>query len=125
MIISNANAQNVVIYSGACTNYKKTYVGNNKIHYQAVQQGFGKVVINRSTKKFNFFFDGKIIYSGIVTSSYVDDDQGGEGFSLSGAEYSAHRFTAERRFEIYYTPLVKSSKVDLGNQYEIENYKVN
>ena len=88
--------------------------------YTAVQKAFGKVVINPSTKKFSFYFDGKLICTMTHYLSYINDKQGGEGFSLDNG-YSAHRFTAERTFQIYY----QSGMGDPGNEYEIINYRIN
>ena len=123
--ISERNpVQSVTTYSGNCILYKKTLVNGNKVKYTPMQEGFGKVVISRSPKRFSFYFDGKLIKTSTDYTSYLDDRQGGEGFTMSGdvyGIYSAHRFTAERTFYVYFSPGIGG----MGHEYEIQNYRVN
>ncbi|WP_113661522.1 hypothetical protein [Pedobacter nanyangensis] len=110
------------VYSGNCTLYKLTLVKPNKKKYTPVKTAFAKVVIDKSSKRFTFFFDGKQVGSWSSFDSYVDNQQGGEGFTMD-YEWSAHRFTAERTFNIYNSG--RSYGGELGYEYEITNYKVN
>lgn len=114
------------VYSGNCTLYKLTLVKPNQKKYTPIKTAFAKVVIDKSTKKFSFHFDGKLVGSWTRFDSYIDNENGGEGFSFSGnidGAFSAYRFTAERAFNIYYSP-TRQSEV-LGYEYEITNYRIN
>jgi len=111
------------VYSGNCTLYKRTFVKPNSKQYTAIKTAFGKVVIDKSGKRFSFFFDGKEVGSWSNFDSYVDDKHGGEGFDMSN-EWSAYRLTAERTFTIYKDNIGFSGS-HTGYEYEIINYKVN
>lgn len=119
---STAPVTNVVIYSGSCSLYKRTFVPPNHISSQLVSKSFGKLVISRSPKSFNFYYDGKLVFSRKDFDSYEDTNQGGEGYtSYNGI--NGHRLTAERVVELYVTDILNPG--DMGYQYEITNYKVN
>ncbi len=112
--------QSVTIYSGNCILYKRTLVGGNKLKHTPIGNAYGKVVLSRSPKRFSFYYDGKQIITSTDFLSDIDNVQGGEGFSLHNG-YSAHRFTAERTFQVYYSP----GMGDMGYEYEIQGYRVN
>lgn len=116
---SSTRTSDITIYSGTCTNYKKEIVGN-QMKYTLISEAFGKVVINHSAKKFSFYYDSKLIYSGDEYLSYVDDQQGGEGFTLTNG-YSAHSLPAEKTFHVFYNPEMGEG----GTEYTIKNYKIN
>jgi hypothetical protein len=119
---SHNGYQTVEIYSGNCTLYHREWAGDNKVRYKNLGQAFAKLVINRSSKHLNFFYNGKLVFSRNSFDSYIDDKQGGEGFTSNNG-VDAHRFTAERLFQINVTDPFNSS--DLGYQYEISDYRVN
>jgi hypothetical protein len=115
----------ITVYSGNCTLYKRTLVEGNKRKYTSLGTAFGKVVIDHSAKRFSFYFNGKLVFSQTNYLSHNDGHQGGEGFSFDG-DYSAHRFTAERTFNIYdQAGSFGSGGSFLGYEYEITNYKIN
>jgi len=120
-IVKYSSPQRVDVYSGNCTCYKKTLVETNKVKYTPIGKGFGKVVINRTAKTFNFFYDSKLIVSAKNYDSYLDGNEGGEGFTFDSSS-DAHRFTAERLFRIN-TGMVFGGS--LGYEYEISNCIVN
>ena len=70
--------------------------------------------------KFTFYFGGELIHASDDYQSYVDDNLGGEGFTLSH-EYSAHTLPAEKTFQIYYTP----GNGDNDIEYQIKNFNIN
>ncbi len=119
--LQNAS-QRVDIYSGSCTFYKKEWAASNKVRFRKLSQAFGKLVVDRTNKRLNFYYNGKLVFSRDSFDSYIDTQQGGEGFtSYNGVD--AHRYTAERMLEINVSDAFKDN--DLGYQYEINNYKVN
>jgi hypothetical protein len=89
---------------------------------EALSRAFGKVVLNRSTKRFTFIYGGKTIFTGDDYRNTVDDKEGGEGFSMLPPPYSAHRFKAERVFMIYED---SSGGNNAGYEYDIVDYKEN
>lgn len=112
--------QTVTVYSGNCIYYKVTRNGTHVMR-SPISEGFGKVVIDRSGKKFYLYYKGNLI-SSAGFDSYIDTRQGGEGFTLDNGA-TADRYTAERYFDInLYPPIDPSTE---WYQYEIENYKVN
>ncbi|MFB9842471.1 hypothetical protein [Mucilaginibacter ginsenosidivorans] len=107
-------AQKVDIYSGNCTLYKKTFIPPNHMKFDVVSSAFGKLVVDRSKKHLNFYYDSKLVFSRDEFNSYIDGNQGGEGFtSYNGVD--GHSFPAEGKFQINVT----------GYQYEISNYRTN
>lgn len=118
-----ANVVNSTVYSGSCTLYKRRFVEPNSKQSTKIKTAFAKVVIDKSTKRFSFFFDGKQVGSWSGFNSYVDGEQGGEGFDMSN-EWSAYRLTAKRTFNIYKNNIGYKGS-DLGYEYEITNYEVN
>ncbi|WP_316832797.1 hypothetical protein [Pedobacter aquatilis] len=98
-----------------------TYVrdGNGK-YYRSnkdVGQAFGKVVLVPSTKKFSFFYNGKLQHSSNYLVS-VDGQRGEESYGLQNG-YSAHRFIVERDFVVLYQP-----SNGVLYEYHIFNYKI-
>lgn len=111
---------NINIYSGSCTYYKKTFIQPNHVKYTAISRGFGKLVVNRTAKTLNFYYNGQLIFSRDSYDSYIDGNLGGEGFtSYNGA--GAFRYIAERKLDVD----VGETFGNLGYQYEISDYKEN
>jgi hypothetical protein len=112
----------IIIYSGNCVKYKLDIVPPNHIHRDELGHAFAKLVINRTTKHMNFYFDDVLIFSTDNLLSEVDDIKGGESFDGDNGA-SAYRLIAERTFTIRYdNPFERANTNDIGYEYLISNY---
>src|SRR5690606_4610410 len=92
--------EELVIYSGNCIQYRRDLVEGNKIQYSEVSRAFSKIVINPKTRKFTFFYNDQMVFTNDDYMSYIDDMQGGEGFTFI-AGLSAFNQIAEKTFRIF------------------------
>jgi len=114
--------QAINIYSGNCKLYKMTLMPPNHMKYTEVSTAFAKLVVDRTHKHLNFFYDGKLVFSRDDFDSYMDTNLGGEGFtSYNGV--GAHSYPAEHQFKINFKDVFSPN--DQGCEYEISNYSVN
>jgi len=116
--------QNIVVYSGNCIRYKRTFVPPNHTKSSPLDKAFSKVIINRSTKQISFYYNGQLVFSRNSFDSEIDQ-QGREGLiSYNGAEMV--RYIAEKHIEIILNdPLSRHGQDDLGYEYDIANYSTN
>lgn len=113
-------SEDIEIYSGKCT-YSEKELNGNLMTLKPISSGFAKVVINRKLKKLYFYYNNELVFHYFGYSSYTDDIEGGEGFTFD-SDADAHRFTAERVFQLNTERIMGGQ---LGYQYEIVNYNEN
>jgi hypothetical protein len=113
----------ISIYYGTCICYKKIFLPPNHQQFQPIVKAFGKVVVDRTGKRFTFYFNGSEICSNELTTNYPDNTQGGEGFVVAGGLYSAHMLFAERTFTVFAPMNTGDDRDVLGYEYVISSYK--
>jgi hypothetical protein len=118
------STQNIVIYSGNCVRYKRTFVPPNQVRSTPLDKAFGKIVINRSNKHINFYYNGHEVFSRTDFDSEISQQGSEELMSYNGVELS--RFIAERYMKISLNdPMDRHGENDMGLVFEIINYATN
>jgi hypothetical protein len=122
---SQLEKQDLVIYSGDCIQYRRDIVAGNQIRYTEVSRAFSKIIINPTARKFSFFYDADMVFTNDDYMSFIDDEQGGEGFTFI-AGLSAFNQFAEKTFTIIDNQeTFGSPEPSMGYEYILVNYNIN